>query len=78
MSWLKYADDLAIGSNPFLCEVKISCMLMTLSSMPVISATLVTLRVPSLMRVACTTIVMAEAICWRTDFSGRFIPMARS
>jgi hypothetical protein len=33
----------------------------------------VILRVPSLMRVACTTIVMAEAICCRTDFSGRFM-----
>ena len=52
-------------------------MLITFSSMPVISEMLVTLREPSLMRVACTTMVMAEAICWRTDFSGRFmLPMA--
>ena len=40
--------------------------------MPVISEMLVTLRDPSLMREACTTMVMAEAICWRTVRSGRF------
>ena len=65
------------GPIPFLLNVKISCMLITLSSMPVISEMLVTLRVPSLIRVACTTIEMAEEICWRTDFSGRFmLPIA--
>src|SRR5208282_6466135 len=58
---------------PFLSNVKISCMLITFSSMPVISEMLVILRVPSLMRVACTTIVIAEAICCRTDLSGRFM-----
>ena len=65
------------GPIPFLLKVKISCMLITFSSIPVISEMLVTLRVPSLSRSACTTMVMAEAICWRTDFSFRFMfPMA--
>ena len=61
------------GPIPFFWNVKISCMLITFSSMPVISEIFVILRVPSLMRVACTTIVMADAICCRTDFSGRFM-----
>ena len=65
------------GPIPFLVKVNISCMQIIFSSMPVISEILVTLRVPSLMREACTTIVMAAAICWRTDFSGIFmLPMA--
>ena len=46
-------------------------MLMTFSSMPVISEILITLRVPSLRRETCTTMVIAEAICWRTCVSGR-------
>ena len=60
------------GPIPFFWKVKISCMLMTFSSMPVISVMLMTLRLPSLMRVNCTTMVMRRAICWRTVFSGRF------
>src|SRR5690606_13643827 len=43
------------GEMPAFSNAKISCMVMTAPSMPVISDTLVTLRVPSLSRVCCTT-----------------------
>jgi len=72
MARLKCAHHLAVGPNPFFLKEKISCMEMMLSSMPVISEMLVTLRVPSLMRETWTTIEIAEAICCRTVFSGRF------
>ena len=47
------------GPMPFLWKLKISCMLITFSSMPVISEMLTTLRLPSLMRAICTTRAMA-------------------
>ena len=44
------SNTLPSGPIPFLWKLKISCMLITFSSMPVISEMLTTLRVPSLMR----------------------------
>ena len=46
---------------------------MTSPSIPVISEMLVTFRVPSLIRDCCMTTWMADAICWRIAFSGRFV-----
>ena len=43
------------GPLPSFSKVKISCMVITSPSIPVISDTLVTLREPSLRRVCCTT-----------------------
>src|SRR5262249_8236514 len=48
--------------TPIFSKTKISCIVITSPSIPVISETLVTLRVPSLNRVCCTTIWMAAAI----------------
>src|SRR5262249_7450931 len=45
--------------TPTFSKMKISCMVMMSPSMPVISETLVILRVPSLKRVCCTTSWMA-------------------
>ena len=60
------ADDLAVLRDAQLLEDKISCMVMTSPSMPVISEIAVTLRVPSLNRVCWTTTSwMAAAICCR-------------
>ena len=44
--WVGWNTPITLPSGPipFLLKVKISCMLMTFSSMPVISETLVTLR----------------------------------
>ena len=58
---------------PAFSKTKISCIVMMSPSMPVISEMLVTLRVPSLRRVCCTTIWIAEAICWRIARSGRLV-----
>src|SRR5262249_36201651 len=62
---LKRPMTLPSWVTPSFSNVKISCMVMISPSMPVISETLVTLRVPSLSRVCCTTIWIADAICWR-------------
>src|SRR5262249_19542329 len=59
--------------TPSFSNTKMSCMVMTSPSMPVISETVVTLRVPSLKRVCWTTIWMADEICWRIARSGRFV-----
>src|SRR5688572_5884878 len=59
--------------TPCFSKTKISCIVMMSPSIPVISEMLVTLRVPSLRRVCCITIWMAEAICWRIALSGRFV-----
>src|SRR5262249_23940094 len=52
---LKRPVTLPSGVKPTFSNVKISCMVMMSPSMPVISEKLVTLRVPSLKRVCCTT-----------------------
>jgi hypothetical protein len=49
-------------------------MVTTGPSIPVISAMLVTLRVPSERRVIWTTTSMAELICWRIALSGSCRP----
>ena len=61
-----------VSVTPCFSKTKMSCMLTTSSSMPVISLRCVTRRVPSLRRAICTTMEMAEAICWRMAFSGTF------
>src|ERR1700722_17173732 len=61
LGW-KAPTTLPSGPMPLLLKLKISCMLITFSSMPVISEMLTTLRLPSLMREICTTRVMADAI----------------
>ena len=52
---------------PVRTKRKISCIWITSPSMPVISATLVTLRLPSESRVSCTMISMALAIWLRIE-----------
>ena len=60
------------SAMPVFLNAKISCMVMTSCSMPVISDTEVTLRVPSDMRLIWMTRLTADAICWRTALSGMF------
>ena len=57
---------------PCFSNRKTSCILTISSSIPVISVRWVTRRLPSLMRATWIKIVIAEAICLRTAFSGRF------
>src|SRR5262249_51919288 len=59
--------------TPIFSNTKISCIVITSPSMPVISEMLVTLREPSLRRVCWTTIWIADAICWRIARSGRLV-----
>jgi hypothetical protein len=59
--------------TPSFSKAKISCIVMTSPSIPVISEMLVTLRVPSAMRDCWITIWMAAAICWRMARSGRLV-----
>ena len=54
-----------LSRMPRLRKTKMSCMVTMSPSMPVISASEMTLRVPSLRRLTCTTTSMAEAICRR-------------
>ena len=57
---------------PVRSNTKMSCMVMTSPSMPVISEMPVTLRVPSAMRETWTMMFTADAICWRIARSGMF------
>ncbi len=61
-----------LSSVPVRSKLKISCMPIGSSSMPVISEMVVTLRVPSERRAICTTACTADAIWWRTARSGMF------
>src|SRR5690606_9668145 len=56
--------------TPLRWNEKTSCIVIRSCSMPVISHILTSLRVPSDCRVSWITMVMADAICWRTAFSG--------
>ena len=49
--------------NPVRSNTKMSCIVITSCSMPVISEMVVTLRVPSGMREICRMTLTAEAIC---------------
>ena len=60
---------------PVRTKRKISCIVMTSPSMPVISATLVTLRLPSDRRVTWTTTSIALAIWLRIDCDGHRMPL---
>ena len=66
------AATLPSGAMPVFSNRKMSCIVMTSPSMPVISVIAVTLRVPSDSRVICTTSSIADAICCRIAFSGMF------
>ena len=55
---------------PVRSNTKMSCIVITSPSMPVISVMAVTLRVPSDMRSTWTTRLIADAICWRIARSG--------
>ena len=69
----KRPGDLAVRDRCRCCSnTKMSCIVMTSPSMPVISEIAVTLRVPSDMRVTWTIKLMAEAICCRIARSGIF------
>ena len=57
---------------PKRSKTKMSCIEITSPSMPVSSVIDVTLRVPSAMRLMCTTRLTAEATCWRIARSGMF------
>src|SRR5690606_10883430 len=59
-------------SIPCRSYTKMSCMVITSPSIPTISEMERIFRVPSLRRAACTTTLMAAAICCRIAFSGRF------
>ena len=68
---LKWPSTAPPSPTPWRSNTKMSCMVMTSPSMPVISEMLVTLRVPSPSRLTWITTWMALAICWRIAFSGR-------
>ena len=58
------------GVSPVRSNRKMSCIVITSPSIPVISVTPVTRRVPSDIRESWTTRLTAEATCWRTALSG--------
>ena len=53
------------GPMPVRLNSNRSCIITTSPSIPVISEILITLREPSDSRLTCTTMLIAEAICWR-------------
>lgn len=60
--------------TPVCLKLKIFCIVTVSPSMPVISWMLVSLRVPSDSRLACTTMPMVEATCARAALAGRSTP----
>src|SRR5690606_4665766 len=60
-------------SMPCCWKLKSSCSEIMSPSMPVVSARLTSVRVPSVSRAICTTAWMADAICWRMPRIGRFM-----
>ena len=58
------------GLMPVRSNSKMSCISTWSFSTPTTSAMPVTLRVPSLRRAQCTTILIALASCWRITLSG--------
>ena len=66
----KRPSTLPFGATPVRSNTKMSCIVITSPSMPVISVIAVTRRVPSDSRAIWTMRLTAEAICWRTARSG--------
>jgi hypothetical protein len=62
----------AVLVHPVRSYTKMSCMVMTSPSIPTISETAISWRLPSGRRLAWITTSMALAICWRMARSGRF------
>src|SRR5882724_2791065 len=69
---LKVPRTCPVSLIPCRSNLKISCMESVSPSIPEISETLTTLRVPSLRRAIWITAWIADANCWRTARSGIF------